>query len=101
MIHSTTTETQSRRRRHIHKQARLALPQTVLLRIVSLRFFVRLDPLIQTISLPAQLTAGRFAADRLPEIRLRHAVSVAWLFLMPPPPPLHQIKIPKTNGGPL
>lgn len=99
MIHPTTTETQSRWRRHIHKQARLVLPQTVLLRIVSLRFFVRLDPLNQTISLLTHLTAARFVVDHLPEIRLRHVVSVAWLFLMPPP--LSPIKTPKTNGGSL
>lgn len=85
MIHPTTTETQSRWRRHIYRQARLALSQTVLLRVVSLRFFVHLAPFIQTIQIPAQLTAGHFGVERLPEIRLRQAVSVAWLFLMPPP----------------
>ncbi len=92
MIHLPTTETPGRRRRHIHKQARLVLPQTVLLRIVPLVFFVFPVPLIQ-------MTAAHFSEGWFPEMWLLQVVSAAWLGLMPPPllpPNLH-----KTNGGSL
>lgn len=85
MIHLPPTETPGRRRRHIHKQARLVLPQTVLLRIVSLTFFAFPVPHIHTIESNAPLTAVHFGENCTPETRLRRAVSAAWLCLMPPP----------------
>jgi hypothetical protein len=81
MIHLPTTETPGRRRRHIHKQARLVLPQTVLLRIVSLRFFVLTTPLLQITETGSSCLPPIFS-DHFPETRLLQPVSVVGLSLM-------------------
>jgi hypothetical protein len=94
MIHLPTTKTESRRRRHIHKQARLVLPQTVLLRIVPLPLLAFPVPHIRTIQHRAPRPAAHFGEGWFPETRLCPAVSAAWLYLMPPP------LIPQTDTKP-
>jgi len=84
MIQHPTIERQSRWRRHIHKQARLVLAQTVLSRIMPLIALALPDPPIHTIQIPAQRTAPYFGIDRLPEISVCGAVSIVRLSLMPP-----------------
>ena len=95
MIQSPTTETESRRRRHIHKQARLVLPQTVLLWIVPLVFLAFPVPHIHTIQSRAPLTAAHFGGCFVPETKPCPTVLAAWLSLMPPP------LIPQTGTKPM
>ena len=84
MIQLPTTETESRWRRHIHKQMRLLLTQTVLSRIMPLIVLALSDPPIHTIQIPAQRTVNYSGIKRLPKISVCGSVSIVRLSLMPP-----------------